>query len=81
MGLLVPTIINIPRFRRSPKCQQILKKLVFLPPDTPLFELYQNGTLMESKHLATHLSDALRLAYLFKVRCTVQVGQFLKEQE
>ena len=41
--------------------------LLFKFSDTPLYELYTNGTLLNSKHLATHMSDALRLAYIYKV--------------
>ncbi len=36
--------------------------------DTPLYDVFKNGTLLNSKHVATHMSDALRLAYLFKVQ-------------
>ena len=29
--------------------------------------MWRNGTFQNSKHIATHLSDGLRIAYLFKV--------------
>ncbi len=29
--------------------------------------MYNNGTFANSKHLATHLSDGLRMAYIYKV--------------
>lgn len=35
--------------------------------DTPLYDVWKNGTFTNSQHLPTHLSDALRLAYVFKV--------------
>ncbi len=42
--------------------------ILFCPPGTPLIELYRNGSFTNSKHYLVHLSDGLRLAYVFKVR-------------
>ena len=39
---------------------------------TPLLDLYTGGNLTDSRHYLVHLSDALRLAYVFKV---IRIGQ------
>ena len=38
--------------------------------DTPLVEMLKKGAFQESTYPSTHLSDALRLVYLYKVRMT-----------
>ncbi len=45
-------------------------------PDTPLYELQERNAFQNSKYFSVHLSDALRLAILYKVREDKKHDQF-----